>query len=223
MSKENLRTLKTAVYNEISFIGKALSAPVRVEILETLINKRMSVEELASACEQTVANTSRHLQILSRCRLVKREKSGLNVIYSAPDEDLALFLGFFKSIAYDRLSDLKVISENFFEKNPDLKPLDYDEFNNLIKNKNVILIDVRPAAEYEKGHIPGALSHPCSGNIDSDKINILKQENKKVITYCRGPYCLLALETTNKLRELGVDASYYKGGFKDWSKNIVID
>lgn len=214
MADTKIRTLKDYLYGEIASMGKAFASPVRVEIIETIINRPMNVEQIAIACHQTGANTSRHLQILKQARIVKREKRGLNVVYTCEGRDLIHFMANFKLLAHNRLSELQVISSDFFEKNPELKPIEYDEFKSLIQDMDTLLIDVRPEAEYIKGHIPGAKSQPCYVDLSKDKIESMK--NKKVITYCRGPYCIMALETTKKLIELGVNACYYKGGFEIW-------
>ena len=76
-----------------------------------------------------------------------------------------------------------------------------------------MVIDVRPAEEYAAGHIPGAVSIPF-GELEQRLDEIPR--GRKVVAYCRGPYCVLAAESVKALRAHGVRAVRLKDGFPEW-------
>ncbi|PKK88858.1 MAG: hypothetical protein CVV64_16875 [Candidatus Wallbacteria bacterium HGW-Wallbacteria-1] len=209
-SNSDVASLKSELFENISRIGKAISAPVRLEIIELLTRKSANVEEISNHCNQSLANISRHLQILKSAKLVESSKSGKNIIYQLPDKIIMDFLKVLKSVAYNRLSDLDSISRNFYSQNPDLAPIDHFSPEEAVQMVNTIVIDVRPQVEYESGHISGAL------NVPIDKINEFAEtcdRNCRVIAYCRGPYCTMALEAVAQLRAMGINAGFLKQGF----------
>src|SRR5919204_6938053 len=88
------RAEKTALFEAIAAMGKALASPARLELLDLLAQAPRSVDELAHASDQSTANASQHLQALHVAGLVTRERDGLRVRYAlAGDETLTLWLG----------------------------------------------------------------------------------------------------------------------------------
>lgn len=67
---------------------KALAEPARLNILNALREKEMTVSELMEVTGLGQANTSKHLQLLHGLGFVQRRKEGLYVYYSLASEDV---------------------------------------------------------------------------------------------------------------------------------------
>ena len=88
-----------------------------------------------------------------------------------------------------------------------------DELLRRVKAGEVTVVDVRPAEEYCAGHIPGAISIPVS------ELKARLKEvptDRDVVAYCRGPYCVMAIEAVELLRKKGFRAHRMEEGVVDW-------
>jgi rhodanese-related sulfurtransferase len=206
-------SLKSAIYEQIARLGQAASSPSRLELLELLSQGARTVEALAQQTGQTVATTSHHLQVLRRARLVEAAKSGLYVTYRLADPQVETFLLELRHLAESRLAEIQQITRTFLESRSALEPVDNEELIRRVRSGNVTLIDVRPREEYDAAHIPGAISVPLA-----DLPQRLKelQKRREVVAYCRGPYCVMALDAVDLLRRRGFRASRLEHGVSEW-------
>src|ERR1043166_6262152 len=154
------RGFKDSAYGQLARIGKALSSPKRLELLDLLCQTDRTVEVLAGETEMSVANTSQHLQVLEAARLVQAKKQGRCVLYSLADALVSDFVRSFRILAEDRLAEIEQLRRRFFEDGADLNPVDAETLIARVKNGEVVAIDVRPIEEYRTAHIPGALALP---------------------------------------------------------------
>jgi rhodanese-related sulfurtransferase len=207
------RRFKDSVYEQISRIGKALSAPKRLELLDLLSQGPRTVEALAGQAEISVANASQHLQTLRAARLVEAERKGSHVEYRLAAADVSDFFIALRDLAEARLAELQQVSRDYFESRSAMEPVAADELLRRVKDGEVTVIDVRPPEEYRAGHLPGALSIPVS-----ELKARLKElpKNREVVAYCRGPYCVMALEAVELLRKRGFRAHRMEQGVADW-------
>ena len=203
MSQSTSRTFKNAAYTYLAEVGKALSSPARLEILELLAQAPRTVDVLAGAIEQSVANTSHHLQALKRAQLVTTERDGLHVIYSMAGGDVAELLVHLQTVAALHIAGLEKLTRAFFDDPVGLEPVDRDALIERLRERDVVLLDVRPAQEFAEGHLPGALSVPLS--LLESRLGELPRD-RTIVAYCRGPFCTLSAEAVRRLRELGFDA-----------------
>jgi len=203
MSQSTSRTFKNAAYAQLAEIGKALSSPARLEILELLAQAPRTVETLAGEVEQSVANTSHHLQVLKRANIVKTERDGLHIIYSLAGADVAGLLVQLQAVAAEHLAALDKLTREFFENRDGLEAIDRDTLLERLNSEDAVLIDVRPAREYEQAHLPGALTVPLADL--KSRLGDLPRD-RTIIAYCRGPFCTLSADAVSQLRELGFDA-----------------
>jgi rhodanese-related sulfurtransferase len=206
-------SLKTAVYEQIARIGQAASSPTRLELLELLSQGPRTVEALARQTGQSVATTSHHLQVLRRARLVEAEKAGLYVTYRLSDSQVETFLLEMRRLAETCLAEIQQITHQFLEARGALEPVDNDELVRRIRGGYVTLIDVRPHQEYAAGHIPGAISVPLA---DLPKRMKELQRRRDVVAYCRGPYCVMAVDAVEMLRKKGFRATRFDEGVIEW-------
>jgi rhodanese-related sulfurtransferase len=210
---ESTRQFKNGVYEQLSRIGKAVSAPKRLELLDLLGQGPRTVESLAGQAAISVANASRHLQVLRAARLVTADKQGLYVEYRLADEEVGRFFVGLRQLATSRLAEIDRVTREFMERRGGLEAVRGDELIRRVRSGEVTILDVRPAEEYRAGHIPGALSIPLADL--RPRLQELPKD-REVIAYCRGPYCVMAVDAVTLLRRQGYTAHRLEQGVADW-------
>ena len=203
MPAQHTRAFKDAAYAHLAQVGKALSSPARLEILELLAQAPRTVEVLAGEIAQSVANTSHHLQVLKRAQLVTAERQGLHVAYSIAGADVAALLARLQAVAAAHLAGLEKLTREFFADRDGLDPVDRETLLERLRSDEVVLLDVRPEHEFAAGHLPGALSVPLA-DLETRLADLPR--DRPVVAYCRGPFCALSAEAARRLRALGYDA-----------------
>ncbi len=203
---------KKKLFEQFARVAKSLASPNRLELLETLAQGEKSVDALAQATGMSVANTSHHLQILRDSGLAESRKLGLQVIYRLSDDQIPILLGCISRIAEKHLAEVERIVREHFDARDALTPVGRNDLMTRVKEGSMV-IDVRPAAEYEAGHIPGAINIP----VDElpQHLEALPHD-QEIVAYCRGPYCMLAYEAVATLREAGYQARRLEDGFPEW-------
>src|SRR6266404_237282 len=156
------RQFKDAIYQQLARIGKAASAPKRLELLELLCQGPRTVEALACEAAISTANASQHLQILRAAKLVDAEKLGLHVEYRLTDDRVSEFFLQLRTLAESQLIELQHVAQQYLEGRGAMEPIGAKELRRRIRRGEVVLLDVRPTEEYQAGHIPGALSVPLA-------------------------------------------------------------
>lgn len=207
------RRFKDAIYEQLSRLGKAVSAPKRVELLELLCQGPRTVEALAEQTSSSVANVSQHLQVLRAARLVDAQKQGLHVEYRLADDEVSQFFFSLRGLARSRLAEVQHVAREYFEARGAMEPVEGDELLRRVKSGAVTVLDVRPEEEFRAGHIPGALSIPV-GQLAARLKELPK--GREVVAYCRGPYCVMAVEAVELLRKKGFKANRMEQGVVDW-------
>ena len=207
------RRFKDAIYEQFARIGKAVSSPTRLELLDLLSQAPRTVEALASQTSQSMANVSQHLQVLRAARLVEAEKDGLYVTYRLAGAEVGAFLLTLRHLAEARLVEVEHVTRTFLEERGALEPVDQEALIKRVKRGEVTVLDVRPVEEFHAGHIPGARSVPLS---DLKRHFASLPKSREVVAYCRGPYCVLAIEAVNVLRARGFKAVRLDEGIPEW-------
>jgi len=207
------REFKDAIYEQFARISKALSSPKRLELLDLLCQGERTVEVLARSTNLSVANASQHLQILRSARLVEAEKQGLFVVYSLADRQVCDLLSALRTLAETRLAEIEQITRHFVESHPGLEPVDRDTLRERVLSGAVTLLDVRPKEEYQAGHIPGALCVPLE---ELEEHLAMLPNDQEIVAYCRGPYCVLAVEAVERLKAWGFKAYRMEDGVVEW-------
>ncbi len=201
------------IYEQFARIGKAVSAAKRLELLDLLTQGPRTVESLAKHAGLSVANASRHLQILRAARLVDAEKRGLYVEYCLADSRVSRFFHSLRGLAESRLDEVETIARLYWEERGALEPVGGDELLERVRNGAVTVLDVRPAEEYRAGHVPGARSIPQA---ELERRLAELPRNREVVAYCRGPYCVMAFEAVELLRKHGFRARRMAQGVLEW-------
>jgi rhodanese-related sulfurtransferase/DNA-binding transcriptional ArsR family regulator len=204
--------VKTRIYEQVARIGRAAASPARLELLDLLAQAPRTVEDLASQITQSVANTSHHLQVLRRARLVEADRDGNHVSYRLATDRVAEFMLGLRGLAHERLTELDQVMRVLLE--PDrLEGLDCEVLLQRVRRGDVTLLDVRPRAEYLAGHIPGAISVPIP-ELKARLRDLSKRRD--VVAYCRGPYCVMARDAVQLLRRHGFHAHRMELGVAEW-------
>jgi rhodanese-related sulfurtransferase len=206
-------SLKAAIYEQIARIGQAAASSSRLELLDLLSQGPRTVEALAKQTGQSVATTSHHLQVLRRARLVDAEKAGLYVTYRLADPQVGDFFLGLRRLAESRLAEVQQVTQQYLERRGALEPVDNDELVRRVRAGEVTVIDVRPREEYAAGHIPGAISVPLA---DLPKRVTELRKRRDIVAYCRGPYCVMALDAVDLLRRKGIRAQRLDQGVAEW-------
>jgi rhodanese-related sulfurtransferase/DNA-binding transcriptional ArsR family regulator len=207
------RRFKDAIYEQFARLGKAVSAPKRLELLDLLCQGPRTVEALAGQAAISVANASQHLQLLRAARLVDAEKKGLYVEYRLADDDVCRFFIALRGLAEARLAEVDRVTRAYLEERGAMEAVGGDELLRRVKKGEVTVLDVRPPEEYRAGHIPGAISIPV-GELPARLGELPK--GREIVAYCRGPYCVMAVEAVELLRKKGFEAHRMDQGVVDW-------
>jgi rhodanese-related sulfurtransferase len=211
--KNPKRVFKDRVYEQVARISKAVASPQRLELLDLLSQSPRTVENLAQEAQQTVANTSRHLQVLRMARLVEAEKEGVFVRYRVADEAVVDFFRSLRVLAASRLAELDQITRQFFTDRDTFEPVDRKALLTRARKGLVTVLDVRPTEEYRSGHIAGAVSIPMP-ELQARLADLPRDQ--EIVAYCRGPYCVLAAQAVALLREHGFHVVRLEDGVADW-------
>lgn len=208
-------TPKQRLLSAFARIGKAVSSPRRLDLLDLLSQAEKTVEELAEAAGISVKNTSAHLRTLREARLVETRQEGTYVHYRLASEEVRRFLRQLQDLARLRLPEVELVIRDFYEDPDGLEPLSAGELMERVEKGEVTVVDVRPLDEYEAGHIAGARSIPLADL--KDRIGELAP-GREIVAYCRGPYCMLSIEAVQVLREHGFGARLMKEGVAAWRR-----
>ena len=207
------RRFKERLYAQLARLGKALSSPSRLEILELLAQGERTVDSLAQETVLSLANVSQHLKALRAACLVESRKQGLFVWYRLADPIVFELSRTLRTVAERRLAELeRIVSEQFVDRS-EAEAVSIKELLRRGRSGHVVVLDTRPAGEYAAGHIPGALSMPVD---DLEKRLKELPRKKSYVAYCRGPYCIYADRAVATLKANGRRAKRLREGFPDW-------
>ncbi|MEX2103780.1 MAG: metalloregulator ArsR/SmtB family transcription factor [Bacilli bacterium] len=209
----NSREFKDYVYDQLSKITKSLSSPKRMELLDLLTQGPKTVESLVSNTQMSIAIVSQHLKVLHEARIVRYTKKGTYVIYSISEPDVYSLIISLRHISEKQYAELRQIKDDFLHARDHYEPITLVDLKLKMEQEDIILLDVRPSDEYEAGHIPRAINVPIQ---ELHHHLSLIPKGKEVIAYCRGPYCLYALEATELLKEHGIRAFRIEEGYQEW-------
>jgi rhodanese-related sulfurtransferase/DNA-binding transcriptional ArsR family regulator len=212
MAADTHRDFKNRLYAQFARVGKALGSPHRLELLELLGQGERSVDSLAGELGASIANVSQHLQALRQAALVDSRKQGQFVYYRLADPAISDLCRALRTVSERRLAELdRLVRDHFGDRSGE--PVSMQELLKRARSAEIVILDARPANEYDAGHIAGAISLPVA-----DLRRRLKElpKNKEYVAYCRGPYCVYADQAVELLHTKGRRARRLLEGFPEW-------
>ena len=207
---------KAFAYEQVARIGKAVSSAQRLVLLNILSNGPHTVEELAVGAELTIANTSRHLQILKQARLVLVAVRGKHRVYRIASDLVRSFFLELRDLACGELSELREALGAVAESPTRAVRVPRSALLDHLDAGSALIVDVRPSQEYVRGHLPGAVSIPLAEL--HRHVDVLPRD-REIITYCRGPLCLLADAAVTLLNRAGFQARRTDEDIPSWERD----
>jgi len=215
MSCMGERAAKDGLYDGFAEVAKALSSGRRAEIVDVLAQGERSVDEIATEIDQSVANTSQHLRTLARAGLVTTRREGTRIYYALSSERVAELWSALRDVAGEHLAGLQRLAAAYLGERDGIEEVDRNELARRLKSGELIVLDVRPPAEFSAGHIAGSRSVPI-GELRKHLRALSK--DVEVVAYCRGPYCAYADEAVRELTKKGFRARRLSDGFPEWRR-----
>jgi rhodanese-related sulfurtransferase len=204
---------RDALFQHFARIGHALSSPPRLRLIALLAQAEKTVERLAEQTGQSVASASAHLKVLRAACLVEARRAGRHVYYRLASESVSRFWLALRELGEAQLPEVREVVRTYFSDPESLVKLDGQELLDEVRGGRVTLIDVRPVDEYEAGHLPDARNLPFE-QIEQWIAHLPRR--KQIVAYCRGPYCVTAVNAVARLREHGLRAYRLPAGVAEW-------
>jgi rhodanese-related sulfurtransferase len=207
------RAAKVALFDAFASVAAALGSGRRAEIVDVLAQGERSVEELANEVGQSMASTSHHLRLLAKAGLARSRRDGHRVVYRLASDRVGELWVAVRDVAARHVAEVNVLAEEYLGERDGVEQVSASELEARLARGDVVLLDVRPEAEYRAGHITGAVSAPLAA---LPSIAAKLPRRREAIAYCRGPYCVYADDAVRLLRERGLKARRLDVGFPEW-------
>src|SRR5499427_2242109 len=205
---------KQHVFASLAEIAQALGHPHRLELLEHLGQGERSVEELAARAGLTLANASRHLQLLRRAALVEGRREGKRVFYRLSGEAAVIdLLRALSRVGERNSAEIARVMATYFRARDKFEPVSRQELLDRVRCGSATVLDVRPEDEFNRGHLPSALNIPLA---QLERRLAELPSHREIVAYCRGPWCVLSFEAVALLRNKGYRARRLEDGFPEW-------
>ena len=211
---EEARSIKDMLYEQVARIGKVFSSPKRLELIELLCQGEKTVETLAREISISVKLTSAHLRELRMAHLVETDRRGKHIYYRLADKSVADLWVQIHMLAEERLIELQMALQQIATKPDELVANDRESLMKAARKGEVVVLDVRPSEEYLSAHLPFARSIP----LDELRLRLSElPKDRSIVAYCRGPYCLMAVDAVELLKQEGFSAIHLREGVAEWA------
>ncbi len=209
------RTAKDALFDGFAEVAKALASGRRAEIVDLLDQGERSVEEIAEEIGQSVANTSHHLRAMARAGLLATRRNGTRIFYRLASPRVGELWSAVRDVAAEHVAGLERLAEAYLGDRDGVDLVDRHELAARLRRREVVVLDVRPRAEFAAGHIAGARSVPIA---ELRRHLRALPNDSDVVAYCRGPYCVYADDAVRELNRKGFRARRLIDGFPEWKR-----
>jgi DNA-binding transcriptional ArsR family regulator len=212
------RKAKDALFEGFAIIAGALASGRRAEIVELLAQGERTVEEIANEISQSVANTSHHLRTLARAGLVHTRRDGTHIHYRLASPRVFEAWLEIRQLAAEQLEAIEELARAYLGGRDELEEVGREELEDRMERGDLVLIDVRPGAEYASGHLRGAISIPPNQLERLDDLVRTVEPGTDIVAYCRGPYCVFADDAIRYLGVRGRHAMRLLDGVPEWRR-----
>ena len=221
-SKDDLMKLRDNLYSMYSEVGKALAHPVRLIILDLLLqSKSLTVEDITLEASIPLVSVSQHLQVLKRSGLVNSDRQGTYVYYTLASDEIYQLLNIIKKTSEKTKNEITQTVDTYFSYRNKMDEISLEELCEKLKTDSILLIDLRKPREYENGHIDKSISIPYK-SLHEEFPEILDRhfpeinKDKQVAVYCRGNYCICSDIAVKELQKRGIKALRLNAGYPEW-------
>ncbi len=216
MDEARHRRFKDEIFGQFARIGKALSSPKRLEMIDLLAQGERSVEEVAQRAGTSVAVASQHLRNLRAAGMVRTRRDAQRIYYRLADESVFEAYRAVRTVGERRLAEIDRVVVEYLSDRASMRAVCAGELLELLREDAAVVLDVRPEEEYRAGHIAGARSVPVE-RLEEYLCDLPEEaEDKEIVAYCRGPYCVFSDEAVRLLEARGYRASRLTEGFPEW-------
>jgi rhodanese-related sulfurtransferase len=206
---------KSALFDAFASVASALGNGRRAEIVDVLAQGARPVEAISMEIGQSLANTSQHLRVLARAGLVRSHRDGNRVVYRLASDRVAELWAAVRDVAAQHVAEVAVLARDYLGERAEVEQLSATELEERLARGQVVVLDVRPEAEYRAGHIAGARSAPLQS---LPEVAAELPKRREIVAYCRGPYCVYADDAVRLLRSKGLKARRLDIGFPEWNR-----
>jgi rhodanese-related sulfurtransferase/DNA-binding MarR family transcriptional regulator len=213
MNTNAKRQFKTELFEQFARVGRAVSAPLRLAILDVLAQSERTVEEIAREIGTSVANASQHLQQLRAARLVSSRRDGQSIYNRLADENVLRLWQVIREVGEARYEEIDEVMQTYLKDRATMQSVGADELLEMMRSGEVTVLDVRPAGEFAAGHIPNARSIPLK-ELEGRLRELPKR--REIVAYCRGPYCVLSDDAVRLLSKKGYRVARLDIGLPEW-------
>jgi rhodanese-related sulfurtransferase/DNA-binding HxlR family transcriptional regulator len=204
-----------ALFDAFASVAQALGSGRRAEIVDLLAQGERSVEEIANEISQSAANTSQHLHVLARAGLVRSRREGTRVFYRLASERVSDLWEAVRDVAVRHVAEVNQLADEYLGERDGVEHVSAAELEDRLARGDVVVLDVRPEAEYRAGHIPGARSVPLA---ELASLAPKLPRRRQIVAYCRGPYCVYADDAVRLLQARGLKARRLDVGVPGWRR-----
>jgi len=210
-----MRPAKDALFDGFARVGAALGSGRRAELIELLVQGERTVEQLADELDQSLANTSHHLRTLARAGLVTTRRDGTHIWYRLASPEVEAAWLAVRALAAELVPEMDRLAADYLGDRAALATITRDQLLDGLAEDRFLVIDVRPEAEHRAGHLPGAIPVPPD---ELDERLAELPDDREIVAYCRGPYCVYADDAVRWLAAHGRAARRYTDGIPEWRR-----
>jgi rhodanese-related sulfurtransferase len=207
------RARKDALYDGFAEVAKAMASGRRAELIDVLAQGERHVEDVAGEIGQSVANTSFHLRALAAAGLVTTRRDGTRIYYRLASDRVGDLWAAMRDVAAAHHGEIDALARAYLGRRDEFDEISREELAARLDRGEVIVVDVRPSAEYAAGHIAGSRSIPTE-RLARELAKL--PDDVEVVAYCRGPYCVFADDAVRLLKRRGRKARRLEDGFPEW-------
>jgi|SRR5579863_2246700 len=213
MNQTVKRHFKAELFEQFARVGRAVSAPLRLAILDVLAQSERTVEEIANEIGASVANASQHLQQLRNARLVETRRDGVFIFYRVADDGVIRLWQAIRNVGESRYAEIEKVVRSYLKERETMEAVGAEQLLKMIRAGDAVVLDVRTSAEFAAGHIPSARSIPID---ELEKRLRELPKRRRIVAYCRGPYCVMSDDAVSLLQQRGYRVARLDIGLPDW-------
>lgn len=206
---------KGALFDAFARVASSFASGRRLEIIDVLAQAPRTVEEISVAIGQSLANTSHHLRRLADDGLVRATRDGRHVVYELASDQVYGLWRSLQDVTAGHLPHVDERAEAYLGDRTEIEVIDRATLRRrLERGDEIVVIDVRPEAEYAAGHLDGAVAVPPGRVAD---ILPRLSPSADIVAYCRGHHCAYADQAVRELRASGRTAYRLEDGYREWA------